>query len=145
MLFSSLVTKLRRLNGARTGSFKSQISKSNTVGIEFRLGCLPQRVSESKGQPGVVIGLPWLETNYRVLAFLCSVRVNVCVYVCMYACFCVIRPINGCSLHNPLIRYISSGLAMLIHTHSHMLGFILFRGPYVHFIVYCLYTCLKLI
>ena len=111
------------------GGIKSQISKPNTVGIGLGLGCQPQRVSESKGQPSVVIGLPRLETNYRVQAFQCSARGNVCVCVCICMCarvcmhFCVICFISGCgSLHNPLIRCINGGLSMLIHPHSHMFG-----------------------
>lgn len=104
LLFSSRVTKLRRLNGARTGGFKSQISKSNTVGIGFRLGRLPQRVSESKGQPGVVIGLPWLETNYRALAFLRFVRVNVCV------CVCVCMHVSVLYVPSVAVRYIIHSL-----------------------------------
>lgn len=112
--------KLRNFNGALRSGFKSQTSKSNTVGIGSGLGCQPQRVSESKGQPSVVIGLPRLETNYRAQGFLCSVRESVCVYMyvwmCTCLCFCLICPISACSLHNRLIRCISSGLSMLIHT-----------------------------
>lgn len=52
------------MNEAPMGNFKSQISKSHQLGF-VGVGCRPQRVSESKGQPSVVIGLPQLASNYR--------------------------------------------------------------------------------
>lgn len=93
-----------------------------------RVGCRPQRVSESKGQPSVVIGLPQLASNYRAGLGFYVLCVGTCV---SERCVCVwiICSISGCWLHNPLIRCINSGLSTPIHTDSHMFAYILLWGP----------------
>lgn len=94
-------------NLARGGGFLLTSAGEDECGLDGRLqipkcSFSPARVSESKGQPGVVTGLPRLGTNYRErLGFLVHVWLRV------PPCVCVSGPVRAaavCSLHNPLIR-----------------------------------------